>query len=104
MKLSSLFVSSSDLSGCLATREEGVSHNLGGLTSCESVGWSEVRPVLVITWLCRGRAWIPVHYSWPVDQQPLHKDVEGASNRYICECKRSRCRVREACCVGHYLG
>ena len=57
-------------------REEGVSHDLGGLSSCECVGRSEVWPVLAVTRLAWAAARIAVHSSRPVDEQPLYEQVE----------------------------
>src|SRR5215207_7465664 len=80
----------------IAAWEEGVSHDLRGLTSCEGVGRPEVWSVLVVARLSRSTARIPAHYSRPVDEQPLYEQVEGASNRYVCEGECAWFRVREA--------
>ncbi len=68
MRLSTTLLGRNCRLQCYAAREEGVSYNLRSLASCEGVGRSEVRPVLVVTRLGWCAARIPVHYSRPVDE------------------------------------
>jgi len=88
-------------SGCIAIREESVSHDLGRLTACDVIARSEVRAVLgANTWLAGATAYVATHDSTRC--QALYLLVESMGRGYILE-GLGRVGLCKACRIRHNL-
>src|SRR5437762_2853257 len=86
----------------IVVREKGVRHNLGSLSPRHVVAGPEIWPVP--RWHARlAGASAPVATDYASRTQPLYPCVEGRVRRHVFKRLLSRL-VREAGCIGHYLG